>query len=131
MKSARRVFFCRNDIILKFLLLHVEINIRVRICVQNLLTCLLCCPDCPNSIAILRKHEVFFAKKTELAGTRHASPFSREARWCEHQGAAVNYSVILPLLHSFKKEKSIMFDLVQQRQESRWVLLARRGYRPS
>ena len=92
MKSARRGFFCRNDRILKFLLLHVEINIRVRICVQNLLTCLLCCPDCPNSIAILRKQEIFFAKKTELAGTRHASPYSREARWCEHQGAAVNYS---------------------------------------
>ena len=90
MKSARRGFFCRNDRILKFLLLHVEINIRVRICVQNLLTCLLCCPDCPNSIAILRKQEGFFAKKTELAGTRHASPFSREARGGEQTGAGFN-----------------------------------------
>ena len=77
MKSARRGFFCRNDRILKFLLLHVEINIRVRICVQNLLTCLLCCPDCPNSIAILRKQEVFFFKKDRARGDApHVSFFA-------------------------------------------------------
>ena len=78
---------------------------------QNLLTCLLCCPDCPNSIAILRKQEVFFAKKTELAGTRHASPYSREARWCEHQGAAVNYSDELPL---FAEREALLLESVSE-----------------
>jgi len=60
-------------------------------------------------------------RQHETGGT---CPESRRGRPDEHPFfQRYRFTYILPLLHSFKKEKSIMFNLVQQPQESRWVLL--------
>ena len=64
----------------------MEINISSRAFTKTFRTWILCSQGGMGLSKIFRKSEVFFAKRPELAGTRHASPFSRGMRADESRG---------------------------------------------